>query len=100
MRMSARQSYAAPEVQREIPPRPSLLDWHRRGLHCPVRGLHRSQPGCAYRHPDLEAIVTFRIFINRQCVYTGHFASWWTAHDAAINRGILCGARNVQVKPA
>jgi len=44
--------------------------------------------------------VIFRILINHQCVYTGPFASWWAAHDAAINRGLLCGARNVQVKPA
>ncbi|WP_301542463.1 hypothetical protein [Cupriavidus basilensis] len=44
--------------------------------------------------------MTFRIFINRKCVYTGQFPSWWDAHDAAINRGLLCRARNVQVKPA
>ncbi|WP_274520197.1 hypothetical protein [Cupriavidus sp. IDO] len=44
--------------------------------------------------------MTFRIFINRQCVYTGRFANWWAAHDAAINRALLCGARNVQVKQA
>ncbi|MDW3683909.1 hypothetical protein RA280_19605 [Cupriavidus sp. CV2] len=44
--------------------------------------------------------MTFRIFINRKCVYTGPFASWWAAHDAAINRGLLCQASHVQVKSA
>lgn len=42
----------------------------------------------------------FRIFINRRCVHTGEFPTWWAAYDAAINRGLLCEARNVQVRPA
>lgn len=44
--------------------------------------------------------MIFRILIDHECVYTGPFATWWDAHESAINRGLLCRARNVQAKPA
>ncbi|MDF3837112.1 hypothetical protein P3W85_29775 [Cupriavidus basilensis] len=42
--------------------------------------------------------MIFQILINHEVVYTGPFATWWDAHDSAINRGLLCEADHVQVK--